>query len=64
MIAFSVLIALLGIHIYLVYGSFKFAGWEDGPRVYNSWGRAAANGAVILIVLAVALRAFFHSSDH
>ena len=56
MIGFSVLIALLGIHIYIIYGSFKFAGWENGPRVYNSWGRAAANGAVILIVLALRAR--------
>jgi O-antigen ligase len=56
MIGFSVLIALLGIQIYLVYGSFKFAGWEEGPRVYNSWGRAAVNGAVILTVLALRSR--------
>lgn len=58
MIGISVLIAALGIQIYLVYGSFKFAGWEDGPRAYNSWGRAAVNGAVILTVLVLRSRLF------
>lgn len=51
MISFSFMIALIGIIIYLRYGSFKFAGWMDQGRVYNSWGRAVANGAVILTVI-------------
>jgi O-antigen ligase len=56
MIAFSLIIAIMGIHIYLTYGSFKFAGWEDAGRVYNNWGRAVANGAVILTLLALRSR--------
>jgi O-antigen ligase len=59
MIGFSVLIAVIGIHIYLIFGSFKFAGWEQYSRAYNSWGRAAANGAVILTVLVLRTRFLF-----
>lgn len=50
-IALSVIVAVMGIYIYQTYGSFKFAGWQGFGRVYNNWGRAVANGAVILLVL-------------
>ena len=52
-IVFSLIIAFVGVGIYLMYGSFKFADWDDGGRVYNNWGRAVANGAVILTLLAL-----------
>ena len=41
---------LHGPHVYFVYGSFKYAGWDVG-RVYNEWGRAVANGAIVLLIL-------------
>lgn len=46
----SLAVSLLGVGIFVRYGSFKYAGWGLG-RVYNEWGRAAANGAVVLLVL-------------
>ena len=58
MIFFSVIIAALGAGIYLRHGSFKFAGWVDAGRVYNNWGRAVANGAVILTLLTLRSRMF------
>lgn len=51
MIIFSVVVAAIGVFIYLRYGSFKFAGWAGQGRVYNSWGRSVANGAVIMTVI-------------
>ncbi|MFZ1425975.1 MAG: O-antigen ligase family protein [Geminicoccaceae bacterium] len=58
MIFFSVIVACVGAGIYIRYGSFKFAGWVDAGRVYNNWGRATANGAVILTLLALRARMF------
>lgn len=58
MIFFSVIIALFGAQIYIRHGSFKFAGWVDAGRVYNNWGRAVANGAVILTLLTLRARMF------
>ncbi len=58
MIFFSIIIALVGAQIYIVHGSFKFAGWVDAGRVYNNWGRAAANGGVVLTLLALRSRTF------
>jgi O-antigen ligase len=46
----SLVVALLGLGIYVKYGSFKYAGWGIG-RVYNEWGRAAANGTVVFLML-------------
>jgi O-antigen ligase len=67
MVALSLIVALIGIYVYLVYGSFMFAKWENqsynwnrGGRVYNDWGRAAAYGATILLLLF--LRARFAST--
>jgi O-antigen ligase len=40
----------MGLWVYAVYGSFKYAGWDVG-RVYNEWGRAVATGAIVLLVL-------------
>ena len=51
MVGLSVLVALMGTYIYFVYGSFKYAGWEDVGRVYNQWGRSTANGTVVLLFL-------------
>lgn len=47
---FSLIIAAMGTYVYLVYGSFKYAGW-DVTRVYNEWGRAVATGAIVLLLL-------------
>lgn len=47
---FSVIVAIMGTGIYLRYGSFKYAGWDVG-RVYNEWGRATANGTIVLLIL-------------
>lgn len=46
----SLIVAAMGLYVYFVYGSFKYAGWDVG-RVYNEWGRAVATGAVVLLVL-------------
>jgi O-antigen ligase len=46
----SLVVALIGLWIYFTYGSFKYAGW-DVRRAYNEWGRAVANGAVVLLIL-------------
>jgi O-antigen ligase len=51
MVGLSLVVAVMGSYIYLAYGSFKFAGWEGFGRVYNNWGRAVANGAVVLLIL-------------
>ena len=47
---FSLIVAAMGVSVYLIYGSFKFAGW-DVKRVYNEWGRAVANGTIVLLIL-------------
>ena len=47
---FSMIVAAMGVSVYLIYGSFKFAGW-DVERVYNEWGRAVANGTIVLLIL-------------
>jgi O-antigen ligase len=46
----SLVVAAMGVYVYLVYGSFKYAGW-DVTRVYNEWGRAVANGTIVLLIL-------------
>jgi O-antigen ligase len=46
----ALIVAGMGLYVYFVYGSFKYAGWDVG-RVYNEWGRAVANGAIVLLVL-------------
>ena len=46
----ALVVALVGIGIYIKYGSFKYAAWGVG-RVYNEWGRGVTNGAVIILVL-------------
>lgn len=46
----ALIVALLGLHVYFIYGSFKYAGWDVG-RVYNEWGRAVATGSVVFLVL-------------
>lgn len=48
--ALSLIVAAIGLYVYFVYGSFKYAGWDVG-RVYNEWGRAVATGAIVLLVL-------------
>jgi O-antigen ligase len=50
LVVLSVIVAVMGIVIYALYGSFKYAGWDVG-RVYNEWGRATANGAIVLLIL-------------
>ena len=50
LVIFSVIVAIMGTGIYALYGSFKYAGWDVG-RVYNEWGRATANGAIVLLIL-------------
>jgi O-antigen ligase len=57
MVVLSLLVAVIGVVIYFRYGSFKFAGWEDG-RAYNQWGRAVVNGAVVLLFLFLRSRHF------
>lgn len=56
LLALATVTAGLGLAIYLLYGSFKYAGWQDAGRVYNVWGRAAAMGAVIAFVGAFTAR--------
>lgn len=48
--AMSLFVAVLGLSVYLIYGSFKYAGW-DVRRVYNEWGRAVGNGTVVFLIL-------------
>ena len=47
---FSLIVAAIGVSVYVIYGSFKFAGW-DVKRVYNEWGRAVADGTIVLLIL-------------
>jgi hypothetical protein len=58
-VVLSLVVALVGAFIYFRYGTFKFAGWEEGTRAYNQWSRAVVGGAVVLLLLF--LRARFAS---
>lgn len=46
----AMIVALLGIFIYIKFGSFKYASWGVG-RVYNEWGRGVTNGGVVILIL-------------
>lgn len=56
MTVMALIIATLGLGIYARYGSFKFAGWVDAGRIYNTWGRGTANGAIVLLLVALLAR--------
>ena len=58
-VVLSLVIAIVGAFIYFRYGTFKFAGWEEGTRAYNQWSRAVVGGAAVLLFLF--LRARFAS---
>jgi O-antigen ligase len=54
----SVVVALMGLYVYIRYGSFKFAGWDWDTlgRVYNEWGRGVANGAIVILFMCLRSR--------
>ena len=50
----SLLVAVYGLFIYLVFGSFRFySGFAGFGRMYLNWGYAAANGAIIAFPLLI-----------
>lgn len=53
---YSLFIAVLGLYIFVQFGTFKYyEGW-DGQRVYNNWGRAVSGGAIVAFVAALHAR--------
>lgn len=56
MTVMALVIAVTGLGVYIRYGTFKFAGWEDAGRIYNTWGRGTVNGAIVLLLVALLAR--------
>lgn len=53
----SVILAVIGVYIYLAYGTFRFYEPFAGQgRIYNKWGYAVAPGAVVAFVVATQAR--------
>jgi O-antigen ligase len=57
----SLLVAVYGLFIYFVFGSFRFySGFAGFGRMYLNWGYAAANGAIIAFPMVIFSRTMSH----